>query len=97
MVYLMPVFSVPKRFSGTSLLQFYWYNEKFDDHLNGMHSFRFLFAHFCPPPAQEGLLLMDDPLRLEQTAVPTALCWHPLLGEGDKKDFEDRFVTANSE
>jgi hypothetical protein len=40
---------------------------------------------------------MDDPLRLEQTAVPTALCWHPLLGEGDKKDFEDRFVTANSE
>ena len=54
----------------------------------------------CPLPVvvpKDGLLLMDDPRRLEQTAVPTALCWHPLLGTGDAKDFEDRLVTANSE
>ena len=47
--------------------------------------------------AEEGVLLTMDPLRIEQAAVPTALCWHPLLGSGDAKDFEDRLVTANSE
>ena len=35
--------------------------------------------------------------RGPKTAVPTALCWHPLLGEGESKDVEDRVVTANSE
>jgi hypothetical protein len=46
---------------------------------------------------EEGVLLLDDPRRIEQVAYPTAACWHPLLGSGDDKDFEDRIVTANSE
>jgi WD40 repeat protein/Ca2+-binding EF-hand superfamily protein len=42
---------------------------------------------------ETGVLLRSDPTKIEQTAVPTACMWHPLLGG----DFEDRIVTANNE
>jgi len=42
---------------------------------------------------EAGLLLLDQPARVEQVARPTCLAWHPLLGE----DYEDRVVTANDE
>ena len=42
-----------------------------------------------------GVLLADDPRRLERAA--TAACFHPLLGDGESKDLEDRIVTANAE
>jgi len=43
---------------------------------------------------EAGLVLKDGAARpIEQSAVPTACMWHPLL-DGD---FEDRIVTANSE
>ncbi|CAM9398729.1 unnamed protein product, partial [Phaeothamnion confervicola] len=41
--------------------------------------------------AECGLLLVAPPRRVEQTAMLTALMWHPLLGG----EFEDRVVTAN--
>ena len=40
-----------------------------------------------------GVRLVDAPRRIEQSAVPTACAWHPLLGGG----FEDRVITASSE
>lgn len=40
-----------------------------------------------------GVVLRNDPIRIEQTAVPTCCLWHPLLGG----DFEDRVITANDE
>lgn len=46
---------------------------------------------------EAGLLLKEDPTRIEVAAVPTAAMWHPLLGTGDAKDYEDRVITANSE
>ncbi|CAM9670144.1 unnamed protein product, partial [Chrysoparadoxa australica] len=42
---------------------------------------------------EAGVLLTDEPKLLEQSAIPTAIMWHPLLGD----DFEDRVVTANDE
>lgn len=44
-----------------------------------------------------GVLLKEEPKRIEVSAVPTAATWHPLLGTGANRDFEDRIVTANSE
>ena len=42
---------------------------------------------------ESGVRLVDAPRRIEQSAVPTACAWHPLLGG----DFEDRVITASSE
>lgn len=42
---------------------------------------------------EKGVVLRCDPTKIEQTAVPTACMWHPLLGG----DFEDRIITANDE
>jgi len=44
-----------------------------------------------------GVVLKEPPKRIEVSAVPTAATWHPLLGTGANRDFEDRVVTANSE
>eukprot|EP00953_Heterococcus_sp_UTEX-ZZ885_P026793 14445-Heterococcus_DN1.PRE.7 len=43
--------------------------------------------------AETGLQLVEDPKYIEESAVPTALLFHPLL----KGDFEDRVVTASDE
>jgi len=44
-----------------------------------------------------GVVLKESPRRIEVSAVPTAAMWHPLLGAGPTRDYEDRIVTANSE
>jgi WD40 repeat protein len=44
-----------------------------------------------------GVLLREPPKTIEQTAVPTAATWHPLLGVGANRDFEDRIITANTD
>ena len=44
-----------------------------------------------------GVVLKEAPKRIEVSAVPTAATWHPLLGTGANRDYEDRVVTANSE
>lgn len=46
---------------------------------------------------EHGVLLKEDPTRIDVAAVPTASMFHPLLGSGKNRDFEDRIVTANSE
>jgi hypothetical protein len=38
--------------------------------------------------AETGLQLVEDPKYIEESAVPTALLFHPLL----KGDFEDRYM-----
>ncbi len=38
---------------------------------------------------ENGLLMAEVPKRIEQSGLPTALLWHPLLGS----DFEDRLVS----
>jgi hypothetical protein len=40
---------------------------------------------------ETGLQLVEDPKFVEESAIPTALLFHPLL----KGDFEDRFVLFN--
>jgi len=42
---------------------------------------------------RSGLFTVDIPLRIESTARPTAILWHPHIGS----DLEDRFVIANDE
>ena len=42
---------------------------------------------------ETGVTLRSAPTKIEQTAIPTACMWHPLLGG----DFEDRIITANNE
>ncbi len=42
---------------------------------------------------ENGVKLRSEPTVIEQTAIPTACMWHPLLGG----DFEDRIVTANND
>ena len=40
-----------------------------------------------------GIICVDSPVRLELSARPTAMAWHPRLGD----DIEDRFFVANDE
>lgn len=47
--------------------------------------------------ADTGVLLREPPKSIEQTAIPTAATWHPLLGTGASRDIEDRIVTANTD
>ena len=44
----------------------------------------------CSVAQETGLLMAEAPRRIEQSGLPTALMWHPLLGS----DFEDRLVNT---
>lgn len=43
---------------------------------------------------KNGITICDVPIRIELTATPTAVTWHPQV---TKDDLEDRFVVANDE
>lgn len=38
--------------------------------------------------AKSGILIVDNPVRIELTAVPTCIAWNPIIGD----DMEDRCV-----
>ncbi len=42
---------------------------------------------------RDGLSTSDAPVRIELTARPTAILWHPHIGQ----DVEERFIIANDE